>query len=392
MVTALARQEEITAAHPAAEIPADALSPHLVHVMSSFAVGGIQVRLARVINFFGSRYRHTIVSLDGDAACRDRIAPKVPVDVITGGGSAQFLPVRLLRARRHLVALEPDLLLTYNWGAIEWALAHRLFLRCRHVHFEDGFGPDEVERQLPRRILFRRLALVRAAAVVVPSRTLETIALRTWHLPRRRVRFLPNGIDIDPYCRPPDRSTPPLFERNDDEVIIGTVAPLRREKNLGRLLRAFAALPSGRPARLVIAGGGPERAGLEDLASHLGIADRTVFLGPVAQPQQALALFDIFAVTSDTEQMPLTVLEAMAAALPIIATAVGDIPLMVAPRNRALIVDRDDEAALAKALTQLAADGSLRRSLGEQNREQVRTGYRWSDMIDAYRQIFDDNG
>ena len=98
------------------------------------------------------------------------------------------------------------------------------------------------------------------------------------------------------------------FSRRPDELVIGTVAPLRPEKNIGRLLQAFAALDGTVPTRLVVAGDGTERRILGKLACELGIADRVIFTGQV-DPEEVLGTFDIFVLSSDTEQMPNALLE-----------------------------------------------------------------------------------
>jgi glycosyltransferase involved in cell wall biosynthesis len=386
MAGTLARQEHDERRASAA---ADARSRHLLHVMPSFGVGGIQIRLARLANALGRRYRHTILTLSGDAQCSDRLDAGIDAIVRTGPPHGARLPSRLFASGAIVRQTAPDLLLTYNWGAIEWALANRLFGASPHIHFEDGFGPEEIDRQLPRRMVMRRWALAGARQIVVPSRRLAAIALNDWRLDPTRVRHIPNGIDVDAF-RAGRRGHPPSFARTADEVIVGTVAPLRREKNLARLVRAVAALPRETRVRLVVAGDGGERAMLEDLARELGIADRVVFLGPVSAPERALAGFDIFALSSDTEQMPLTILEAMAAALPVAAVDVGDVRHMLAPANRILVAAREDEAGFAAALWRLVTDEALRRDLGQRNEAHVRDTYPWRRMVDAYDRVFGD--
>src|SRR5712692_1398450 len=138
-------------------------APHLLHVFSTFAIGGQQTRFATLANALGAKYRHTIFALDGDLACTSRLDPGVAAEAIAvrlpKGGSIDL--GNLVRIRRHLATRRPDVLLTYNWGAIEWVLADRWRpLVSRHIHLEDGFGPDETaDRQLPRRVRFRRLVL-----------------------------------------------------------------------------------------------------------------------------------------------------------------------------------------------------------------------------------------
>jgi glycosyltransferase involved in cell wall biosynthesis len=372
----------------AASGPASKGRRHLLHVLPSFAVGGIQVRLARVINSLGDSYRHSIIALDGNLACRDRIDPALDVVVAGQPRLPRGLAATLLACRAAMRRQDPDLLVTYNWGAIEWALAHTLLRTCPHVHFEDGFGPEEAETQLRRRVWMRRLALSRTAAVVVPSRNLETLATQQWRLSPRRLRHVPNGIDADAFAMAPGDAIPPLFPRRADEVIIGSIAPLRPEKNLARLIRAFAGLPPAVPARLVIAGEGTERSSLEALSRRLGLAERVVLLGAISEPQRMLAAIDLYALSSDTEQMPLTILEAMAAGRAVAAVDVGDVKLMLAPENGALVVAKRDEAALSAALLALVADPARRARLGALNRDHVRATYPWQGMVRVYDQIF----
>ncbi|HZL60546.1 MAG TPA: glycosyltransferase [Stellaceae bacterium] len=371
---------------PRAPRPAQPSARHLVHVLPGFGVGGIQIRLARLINALGGRFRHTILTINGQDGCRDRLDPALGVAIeaapVKGG-----LFSRVDADAQRLASLRPDLLLTYNWGAIEWAMANRLLAHRRHIHAEDGFGPEEAERQLRRRIMLRRWALRRAETLIVPSRTLESIAIAQWRLPPERVRYVPNSIDADDFAA--TAAGAPLFARAADEIVIGTVAPLRPEKNLARLIRAFARIPAGAPLRLVLAGDGPERPALEALARSQNLSKRVLFLGPVREPQRALALFDIFALSSDTEQMPMTVLEAMAMGLPIASVDVGDVKLMVAPGNRAFVTSRGDEAALASALAALALDETRRRDLGRLNRAQVRMNFPWQRMVDTYARLYE---
>ncbi len=351
-------------------------------------MGGVQVRLARIVSAMGRRYRHRIFAIDGILDCASHLDAALAVEVSAAPRLGRFLPGALMGARRHLMADRPDLLVTYNWGAMDWALANRLFAVAAHVHFEDGFGPDESDIRLRRRSTMRRWALARADRIVVPSRALKSIALGEWRLPPTRVIHVPNGIDADSFASRANADQPPPFERRPGEVVIGTVAPLRPEKNLGRLIRAFAAAEAPGPARLAIAGGGPQQAELQQLARRLGIGDRVVFLGLVAAPQRALALFDVFALSSDTEQMPMSVLEAMATGLPVAAVDVGDVKRMLAPANRHLIVPKSDEPGLAAALAGLIAAPDRRAELGRLNHAHVRETYSFDAMVAAYDRVF----
>lgn len=352
------------------------MTPLLLHVFPSFAIGGAQVRFAAVANHFGSHYRHAVVAMDGDLACRERLDPGLDVSFPDPGLRKGDTRGNLRRIRGFLRALRPAAMVTSNWGTIEWALAN-LVPVVRHVHMEDGFGPDERSRQLPRRVWTRRLAL-RRSLVMLPSRTLLRIATEQWRLPPGRLRYVPNGVDLGRFA--------PYGRAWGAVPTIGTVAALRGEKNLGRLLRAFAAVDV--PACLVVVGDGPERAALEREAAGLGIADRVRFAGHVAAPAAEYAGFDLFALSSDTEQMPLSVLEAMAAGLPVASTDVGDVRAMLTDANAPFIVAKDD-AALAGAIGTLLRDPAAARRLGAANRAKAERDYDEAAMFRSYAALFD---
>jgi glycosyltransferase involved in cell wall biosynthesis len=292
----------------------------------------------------------------------------------------------LFHARSRLSRLRPDLLITYNWGAIEWAMANRLLPVARQLHFEAGFGAEEADAQFRRRVVFRRWALARCARVVVPSRGLEDLARRVWKLPPDRVCYVPNGVDPERFSHPV-RDMIPGFTRRPGELVIGTVAPLRPEKNVGRLLRAFAGLDRSMTARLIVAGDGAERPGLIRLAAELGVADRVVFPGQVA-PESVLGAFDVFALSSDTEQMPNALLEAMAASRAVAAVDVGDVKEMLCEGNRDFVVPRDDGPALTGSIARLLRDPARRAELGHDNRGRVVRVFSQARMFTAYSLIF----
>ena len=355
-------------------------APLLLHAWSTFAVGGAQARFATIANHWGGRWRHAIVAMDGNLAARERLDPGLDVSFPSLALRKGNLPGNIRAMRAALRELRPVALLTSNWGTIEWAFANRVLL-VRHVHIEDGFGPDERTGQLPRRVLTRRIMLA-GRTVVVPSLTLRRIALEVWRLSPSRVRYLPNGVDLERFAPGAGLSWP------GEGPIVGTVAALRAEKNLSRLLRAFAVASRDRPGRLLIAGDGPERPRLEALATELGVAERLIWAGHVSDPAPLLRGLDAFAMSSDTEQMPISLLEAMAAGLPVASTDVGDIAAILPPEQRPLVVPLDD-AELGAAIGRLLANATLRRTMGEANRARVTAEYDQRSMLDGWAEVFD---
>ena len=365
--------------------------PLIMHVFPSFAVGGAQVRFAALANHFGPAFRHIVIALDGDTGCRERLDPALDARFPAVEAPKNAMLANAWRFRGLLRRWRPDVLVTGNWGAIEFAMANLPAL-TRHLHVVDGFGPEERETQIPRRVLIHRLVLGRAR-VVVPSRTLERIATEIWKLSPRVVRYVPNGIDLGRFHVAGDaggdsgadhrRAGPPVV----GPPVIGTVAALRAEKNVGRLLRAFAAAMRDHAARLVIVGDGPERAALTALAAELGVADAVTFAGHRDDTPALYAGFDLFALTSDTEQMPLSLIEAMASGLPVVATDVGDVRAMLAPENAAFVGPRDD-TAIAALLSALLRDPAARARLGSANRAKAEREFDQTAMFAAWHRLW----
>jgi L-malate glycosyltransferase len=362
----------------------------LLHVFPTFAVGGGQRRTVDLANRLGSAFRHVVVALDGQLSAAAGFAAHVDVhgETLALRKSGGIDLGNLHKVRRLLRQVRPDLLLTYNFGAVEAALANRLRSLCPHLHFEDGFGPDEAERQLPRRVWLRRLALSGQTKIIVPSRTLEDLALHRWGFDRKRVLYIPNGIDCTRYDAAIEHPPLDLWRREPNELVIGAVGMLRPEKNLARLIRAFARMATAQPARLVLVGEGSERPALEGLATQLGIAERVTFTGFLAEPQRAMAEFDIYALSSDTEQMPLGMVEAMAAGLPIVATNVGDVAHLLPADQLPYVVPKAEESLLTRCLSELVDHPDRRKALGAANRNLARCSYTIEQMVDRYAALF----
>ncbi|WP_338243880.1 glycosyltransferase family 4 protein [Aurantiacibacter hainanensis] len=365
-------------------------TPKILHLHSTFDTGGKELRNVRLINEWGKEVDHAIVSGDLEKRGAARlIGKKAKVSW------PKFPPLQGKPTPGRLSALAKamagyDLICTYNWGAIDAVMAHTVFADAFKlpplVHHEDGFNEDEAKRLKRRRNWYRKIALGRTAALVVPSAKLEDIALNVWSQPRTRVRRIPNGIDTRAFAAPPKRDILPNLVKHKDEFWLGTLAGLRQVKQLDVLVRAMDRMPQ--EWQLVIAGEGPEREVLLAEAERWGVEDRVHLPGFVAEPAKLIGLFDMFALSSQSEQFPISVVEAMAAGLPIVAPRVGDIGSMVASDNGPALVDPGDEKALTKTLARLADDPVTRKRMGQANREKAREEFDERRMIERYRALY----
>jgi glycosyltransferase involved in cell wall biosynthesis len=363
--------------------------PHLLHVFSNFVPTGPELRTVSLIGAFGTRFRHSIVSMDGRTSAAERLPKGVDVRILPSPPRAGSLATAR-RLRRVLREEEPDLVLTYNWGAFDMLLAARSLGFRRVVHHEEGFNEDEAESFKARRVWARRLALPGVQRLVVPSERLRLLATTLWKLPSEKVRLIPNGIPLDRFA--PADGNPELRARLGipaGAVVVGTVGSLRKVKNHLRLLEAGAAAPE---VHLLLVGDGEERPVLEGRAAAADLAGRVCFAGYQEDPAPFYRAMDVFVLSSDSEQMPLCLVEAMAACLPAVSTDVGDVRAMLPAEQAPWIVPLDGDGTarnLAARMAGLARDPGLRERLGTLNRRRAEERFGFAGMCAAYRSVYE---
>ena len=362
----------------------------ILHLHSTFSLGGKEARAVRLMNAWGERATHTIVSAMPDQlGARERIDDGVTYEIAQ---EAPLLTGRPSVSRYEAIARFMrgfDLVLTYNWGAIDGVMARRAFPRGAPplVHHEDGFNEDEAGGLKPQRNMYRRLALGAAHALAVPSVSLERVALETWRQPRAKVHRIANGIATALYARDPEPAAIPGFRRKAGEVVIGTVAGLRVVKDLPALVRAAGGVSAR--FRLVIVGEGPERDAIERAALAMGIDDLVLLPGFLDHPYRYMRHFDMLALSSRSEQFPISVVEAMAAGLPVIAPPVGDVRAMVSAENLPFMPEHAGEVALRDALQTLATDPDARARIGAANRTKACGEFDEAQMIARYAALYE---
>jgi len=335
----------------------------------------------------GDAFTHKIVALDGR---RDG------TESVSFGGRLDFVDFTLLRSstlnianlrtvRRLLAQERPAVLITYNWGSIEAAIANRLLPACPHLHCEDGFTGDATMLSDPLRRRFgRRLAIGPNSRLVVPSRTLQRLAVVRWGIPENRIRYIANGVDVDHFT-PSQRTVEAGF--GNQPIVVGTVARLSKEKNIARLVRVASQLAGAIDLQVRIAGDGPTFESLQALVSDSGLQEVVTLMGATGDVATMLHGIDIFVLTSDSEQMPYSILEAMACGLPVVATDVGDVRRMLSEENRPFVVSAGDDETFAAHVVRLGQSVELRRRVGAANRRHVIENFSRCKMVDRYQDL-----
>ena len=357
----------------------------IAYVFATFDAGGPQVRMTGLLNSLPHTYEHRIVAMDGRFGAAERLDTRLDVELVEPpprGWARAWHMTRLIKG------LGADLLFTHNWGALDALMARPLGARLPWIHMETGFEADERDAFKRRRTIARRVILRRAARVVVPSHRLVEIARTLWRVASDRLHYVANGVDLGAFT---PGSAPGLrheLQIPADAVVIGTIANLRPVKNPLRLLTAFATCVAGHDTYLVFVGdNGRLLSSIQAAARQAGILERVRFVGRQTDVADYHRMFDIFALSSDSEQSPVSVLEAMATARPVLSTDVGDVRINVASSNQGFIVPTGNDEGYATALRTLATDASLRQEIGRANHARAHADFGQDLMIRRYSQL-----
>ena len=269
-------------------------------------------------------------------------------------------PRMVARLFRVMRAFQPAVVHTHSY-VLRYSLPAGLAARAgAMVHTVHNLAAKEVDLagRLIHRVAFRR----RVAAVAVGEEVRRSFRELYGAEP---AAMIPNGIDADAFRRPGARQ--PWRQANgfaEGDFLIASVARLEPQKNPLGLIESFAqAFGDDRHGRLLLAGDGSLREAAREYSARRGVADRVHFLGVRAEVAEMLAACDLFALSSHWEGNPMAVMEAMAAGLPVVATAVGSVPELVADGETGLLVPPGEERAFAAALASLARDPGRRHEL-----------------------------
>jgi glycosyltransferase involved in cell wall biosynthesis len=350
-------------------------------------VGGAEISLSNLLGELQHDPSLDITVL----GCLDEVVRRVvpgPADIPGPAGTAGAARVDAVVApvRRHpalLARLRPDVVhanLPVPWAAAVGIGAALALPRTRVLAVQQlPLRTVELPVWLRTRALLRRLD----AHVAVGRESCRTIE-NFYALGRGSVRSIPNfvpDLSVSSQAVDPMRAHPP---RSECSLTIGSLGRLDRVKGYDLLLAALVALPQ---ARLVVLGDGGERAALERQARELGVADRVQLPGWDPDPRRRLPEWDVFCLPSRSEGFPLSIVEAMLAGLPVVATRVGSVAEAVQDGRTGLLVEKDDVDGLVAALGELT-DPVRRRELGDAARAHAAEHFTVGAMAAAYRDLY----
>jgi len=360
----------------------------VLHLISSGGMYGAEVMLMNLVRGLTANECEAVVGV-----FHNRQNPQLEVAewLRAGGTPVELIPcagqvdLEAVRKIRHLIkASGSNIVHSHGYKADIYTFLATRFSSIPIVSTAHNWtGKSEVPSVYNKldRLALRWFSRVAAVSDGVAQK------LRDSGLGSHRIVRISNGVDLALF----DAGTPIQTEvRTGVCATVGVVGRLVKEKGCDYFLRAVAeVLPRFPGTKFLFIGDGPERKSLELLTHHLGIHENVVFLGHCNDMPRMYASLDLCVLPSLLEGMPMTVLEAMAAGKPIIATTVGEIPKMMDTNVNGLLVPPGNVPELSSAMIQLLSDASLRQQMGVNARKKARMRFSADAMAQAYIALYD---
>lgn len=363
--------------------------PLVVHLVYALGVGGLETLLVDCINRMPA-YRHAVVCLTRYTDFAGRIQrPDVTLHALgkpPGLGLGTHLHFWRLMRR-----LRPTVLHTYNLAALEYAFTASMAGVPVRIHAEHGRDAGDPHGLNPKHNFLRRRIAPFVDRFIPVSEDLNRWLGEVVRIPSAKTLFIKNGVDTDKYAPGGAAATDSPWQ--PDDIVIGTVARVQDVKNHRLLVEALARLRALHPelaprVKLSIVGDGPLLPAVREQVAALGLQDAVWLPGARADIGALLQTFTMFALPSLAEGTPVSMLEAMACGLPVVASRVGGIPEVVDDGVQGLLVPVGDVEALAQALARYAGDAELRAAHGRAARARVEERFSMRAMLAAYGDLY----
>ena len=370
--------------------------PLIAHVLFRLSTGGLENGLVNLINTLpDDKYRHAVICMTDYTDFRNRINNDTVQVYCLNKKPGQDLAVyvRLWRLLRHI---KPDVLHTRNLSALEAQLPGLLAgVKCR-IHGEHGRDIDDVDGTNWRYVMLRRLFRPLVQRYMPMSKDLEDWLIKQIKVPITKISQVYNGVDINRFNENDAKplSLLPIEFRDPKLLLIGTVGRLDPVKDQLTLVQSFIHLVKAHPelshkVRLVIVGSGILMPSLQILTQDADMEHLVWFAGERHDVADIMQTLDLFVLPSINEGISNTILEAMASALPVIATKVGGNPELVIDGQTGYLVLKQDPIAMAAAFKRYLLQPELLKLHGQAGRSRVISTFSLNRMMTDYMAIYD---
>ena len=363
----------------------------VVHLAASPCLGGPESQLLGLVGHIGGGVRSAVLSFSEGGRCRALLdaARALGVEAVELTGNAPRYGTAAREVAGHLRRLRADVVCCHGYKPDLLGLLAARRAGVPAVSVSHGWTAATWKVRLNEAA--DRLSLFGMARVVCVSES-QARRVRRVGVPSRKVVVIPNAVDPEKYETADSTERGRLLELFEERprVLVGSVGRLSPEKGYGVLVEAAARVAAADPGvGFVHFGDGPLRSALTERVESLGLRGRFMFAGFRADVHKAFAHFDVFVLPSYTEGLPCVVLEAFAAGVPVVATAVGGTPEVVEDGVNGRLAPPGDSRALASRLAELIGDSRRRASMGERGRRLVLERFSFEGQAEAYRSLFE---
>lgn len=366
--------------------------PLIAHVIYELAIGGMENGLVNILNHRASRkYRHAIICIKGHTAFIERLQRK-DVAVYSLGKREGQDPAIFLKLYRLFRFLKPSLVHSRNIAALD-SLVPSYLAGVRHrIHGEHGRDSLDPNGDYWKYTWLKRIHRPLVDIYIPMSKDLQSYLVNTIKVPEARVRQIYNGVDAALFS---PRFEPDSAASHSQYLIFGTVGRLDPVKDQALLVKALQMLHEEYPHMrgkifLHIVGAGPEYAALKLLIENAGLQNQCWMAGGRDDVPTLMREFDVFVLPSRAEGISNTLLEAMATALPVIATRVGGNVELVDDGHNGMLVPSENPKALALAMKDYFDNPDKIRLHGGNGLKLVREKYTLDGMVENYMAVYDE--
>lgn len=292
----------------------------------------------------------------------------------------------------NLEKINPDLVMSYNWGATDSIWLSRILRINRIIHSEHGFNIDEYRKKNLKRHIIRFLLYRMSKIIIVPSYRLKKYMLNEYNLKNDKIMFIPNGVDTEIYI--PNDSDRKIKRKalglTDKDFVIGFVGRLDPIKNFDLLLDIFSyCYNEDRNFKLLIVGDGQEKSYIENNCSRKNLSNNVIMVGEKNNVISYLRAFDVLLMTSYSEQMPMSIIESMSVGVPVVSSDVGEISSIIDHAENGFLFNLHDKIEnIAKFLFSLKEGGNCQ-NMGKCARYKIVSEFQETKMLLKYKEVID---
>jgi len=359
----------------------------IVYLAHAFMVGGAEEMVLNLVRRMPPRFEPLVCCIHAAGPIGEELrATGVPFTVL-GLNPGWRRPRDVGAIRRYLRAAQPQIVHTFLLAA---SLYGRFAAILERVPIVIGTEVNIYERKRPHHILAERLLMAGTDRVIASAAAVRDFYVAQVHADPRKVDVIYNSVDFaQTEPTEPRAAVRAALGIPLDAPVAGTIARLTEQKGHRFLFDALAASPGLAPVHLLLVGGGHLHEDLVRRAGALGLSARVHFAGARRDLGSLLGAMDAFVMPSLWEGLPLSLLLAMGAALPVVATAVAGIPEVIDDGRTGLLVPPADPIALGSALSRLFGDASLRARLGREACASVRARFGVEQYVSAVVGLYD---